>query len=434
MTMREDGSLPAAHAETAPSEAPVTESQRRREAPHADLGFDLPAPRRLTRSGAVALGAGLCLALGALAFVGWLPKHRARSELVRGVSEAETALRRVEVVTPRTSSSDRAVVLPGSVRPLEETVVYPRANGYVRAWKVDIGDRVAQGDLLAEIDTPELDQQLEEARAEAEKTKAVLAQAEVNRELARVNFERYSALVPEGLAPASDLEDRKAQLQVAEASVRVAEAAVSASSAKIRQLAQIKAYARVTAPFAGTVSARSIERGSLVSPTTQLFTIAATETVRVFVGVPQNLAPAVRAGTEAGVTVREFPGRTFQGKVARTAGTLDPATRTLNTEVRVPNDARELLAGMYAQVSLNLHVEHRVLEVPATALLNDASGLRVAVVDAENRVRFRPVTIERDGGATLWLASGVEENERVVRVVNATLAEGQLVEPVQAPR
>ncbi len=418
---------------TLDSERPRSGAAPRRADSGIDLGFDLPAPRRLSRTRSVALGLGLVGAVGTLLLVGYLPKRHAAAALRESAAASVEAVRKVEVMTPKSGSSSRAVVLPGSVRPLEETVVYPRANGYVRAWKVDLGDKVKDGDVLAEIDTPELDQQLEQARAELEKTRAALAQAEVSRDLAEVTFKRSSALVSQGLSPEADLEDKQAQREVSKANVRLALANVSAAQASVRQLGQLKAYSKVTAPFAGTINARSIERGALVSPATPLFTLAATDTVRVFVSVPQNLAPSVRVGAVAEVSVRESPGKKLEGTVARTAGSLDGATRTLNTEVRVPNTSGELLAGMYAQVSLKLATPHQVLEIPATALWNDAQGLRVAVVDAENKVRFRPVTIERDAGATIELASGLDGTERIVRVASATLTEGLVVEPKAAP-
>lgn len=394
--------------------------------PH-ELGFDLPEPKRLTAKHALLFGVCLALLLAGGGIFGLLPKLTAKAALAENLRALESSAPRVEVITPKAGTSARALRLPGSVRPREETTVYPRANGYVRSWKVDIGDKVREGDLLAEIDTPELDQQLDEARAELEKARAGLAQAEVSLAHAGVNLRRSQGLVAEGIAPAQELDDRVAQSRLGEANVSVSKAAISASQAKIRQLSQLKSYAKITAPFAGIVSARSIERGSLVSPSTPLFKIAATDTLRVFLNVPQNLAPYVVKDTKAKIRIREFPGRTFDAVVARTSGTLDPTTRTLNTEVSVPNDKGELLAGMYAEVELDVTATRRFVEIPATALMNDAGGLRVAIVDSDNVVRFRPITIERDAGATIVVASGIDGSERVVRVASAALSDGQKV-------
>lgn len=394
-----------------------------------ELGFDLPEPKRLTKKRALALAAGLAV-LGACAgFFGLLPKLKAKAALADNLTALEDTAPRVEVITPKMGTSTHPPKLPGSVRAREETIVYSRANGYVRSWKVDIGDKVEEGDLLAEIDTPELDQELEEARAELEKSKASLVQAEVSLTYAGVNLRRSEGLVAEGIAPAQELDDRRAQSQLGEANVNVSRAAVSASQAKLRQLGQLKSYARITAPFAGTVSSRTIERGSLVSPSTPLFKIAATDTLRVFVSVPQNLAPYVVKDTKAKVRIREFPGRTFDAVVARTSGTLDPASRTLNTEVHVPNDKGELFSGMYAEVELDVGATRRFIEIPPTALMNDAGGLRVAVVDRDDTIRYRPITIERDAGPVIVVASGLDGSERLVRVASASLSEGQKVTP-----
>ena len=396
-----------------------------------ELGFDLPEAERLTRKRGVAVAISLGVLVVGAALFGLVPKLTAKAALAESLQAAETNAPRVEVVTPQTGSNARALTLPGSVRAREETIVYSRANGYVRSWKVDIGDRVLQGDLLAEIDTPELDQELDEARAELEKSRASLAQAEVNLQYAGVNLRRSEGLVAEGIAPAQELDDRKAQSEVGAANVNVSKAQVSASQAKVRQLSQLKSYAQITAPFSGTVSSRSIERGALVSPSTPLFKIAATDTLRVFVSVPQNLAPYVAKDTKAKLKIREFPGRVFDAVVARTSGTLDPTTRTLNTEVHVPNAKGELLAGMYAEVELEVAATHNAVEIPATALINDAAGLRVAIVDQDQRIRYRPITIERDTGATLVVASGLHGNERLVRVASASLKEGQKVTVVR---
>jgi RND family efflux transporter MFP subunit len=197
----------------------------------------------------------------------------------------------------------------------------------------------------------------------------------------------------------------------------------------------VKGFAKLVAPFAGTVTSRTIARGALVTAGngTPLFRIAATDPVRVFVGVPQDVAPSVKLNAPAQVTVREFAGQNFAGTVARTSGALDAASRTMNTEVRVPNPDNKLLTGMYAEVSLTLPSPHRVFEVPATALYNDAKGLRVAVVDAENKIHFVPITIERDTGATILVSTGLDGTERVVKLANVQLLEGTKVDLLAAP-
>ena len=394
-----------------------------------DLGFDLPEPASLSRVRVLALGGVGAVLLGAALLFGYLPRHHAKAELAAGVRAEAESVPRVEVVLPKVTSSDRAIVLSGSVRPLEETVLYPRANGYVAKWLVDIGDRVKEGQTLAEIETPELDQELAQARAQLAQASAGVAQADANREFSQANLQRFKQLVPAGVASQQDLDKTQAQSQVDSASVKVAQSAVQVQTANIRRLTQLKSFAHVLAPFAGTVTARNIERGSLVSSgnATPLFKVAILDPVRVFVQVPQDAAAGVRNELTAKVSTREYPGRVFEGKVARSSGALDQNTRTMLVEVRVPNPKNELLAGMYAEVALTLPSSHRVFEVPATALLNDAKGLRVALVDDGDTLRLVPVVVERDTGATVQISSGLTADARVVKLSSADMVDGKRV-------
>lgn len=301
----------------------------------------------------------------------------------------------------------------------------------MRRWLADIGDKVKENDLLAEIDTPELDQQLEQARAELARSQAALVQSQANHEFSAVNLERYQQLAPKGIASQQELDKQRAQSQVDEANVKVAKATIDAQQANIRRLLQMKSFSRVVAPFTGTVNARMIERGALVSPGTPLFKVSVNDPVRVIVRVPQDVAPTVRVDVPANVMVREYAGRTFEGKVARTAAALDPASRTMTTEIRVPNPKSELLSGMYANVSLSLPSPRKLFEIPPTAVMEDARGVRVAVVDAASKIHFVPISIERDTGSSIEVASGLEGNERIVRLVNAEIVEGRSVDVVQ---
>jgi membrane fusion protein, multidrug efflux system len=395
-----------------------------------DLGFDLPEPANLSRGRAWSVaGLGIVL-LGAAFLFGYLPRHHAKVELAEGVRAEGELAPRVEVVSPKILNSDRALVLSGSVRALEETVIYPRANGYIAKWLVDIGDKVKEGQTLAEIETPELDQELDQARAQLAQAAAGVTQADANRNFSETNLERFKQLVPAGVASQQDLDKTEAQSVVDSASVKVARSAVQVQAANIRRLTQLKSFAHVVSPFAGTVTARNIERGSLVSAgnATPLFKVAILDPVRVFVQVPQDAAAGIQNQIAAKVTTREYPGRAFEGTVARSSGALDQNTRTMLVEVRVPNPKNELLAGMYAEVALTLPSSHRVLEVPATALLNDAKGLRVALVDAESKLRLVPVTVERDTGATVLISSGLAADARVVKLSSADMVDGKRVQ------
>jgi membrane fusion protein (multidrug efflux system) len=397
-----------------------------------DLGFDVPPPATLSRSRATLVGLGVVAVLGAAIAIGYLQRRADHQTLVESSAAAEGAALRVAVVSPKVLSSDRAIVLPGSVQALEETTIYARATGYVRKWYVDIGDKVTAGQLLADLETPELDQELEQGRAQLTQAQATLVQARANRELSRTNLTRYEKLAPSGVVAQADVDQRQAMAQVDEASVSVADAAIAAQQANIRRLTQLKAFARVTAPFAGTVTARTIEIGSLVSAgnAQPMYKVAAMDPARVFVQAPQDVAPGVKAGEDATVSVREYPGRAMAGKVARAAGELDPATRTMTTEVRVPNGDGTLIPGMYAEVSLNLPLPHRVYEIPATALMSDSHGERVAVVGADDTIKLVTVVVERDTGPTVEIASGLTASDRVAKLASAQFVDGMRVDVI----
>jgi RND family efflux transporter MFP subunit len=394
-----------------------------------DLGFDLPEPTAVSRGRLVTFGIVSVGVLAAAFLFGYLPKHHAQAELVTDAHTEAAVAPFVVVVAPKVMTSDHAIVLSGSVRPLEETVIYPQANGYISSWLVDIGAKVKEGQVLAEIATPELDQQLDQARAQLAQAAAGVTQASANMEFSKANLERFKQLVPAGVASQQDLDKTEAQSVVDSASVSVAKAAVAVQEANIRRLMQQKSFAHVTAPFAGTVTSRTIERGALVSSgnATPLFKVAALDPIRVLVQVPQDVAGGVQTGLDAKVTTREFPGRIFAGKVAHSAGALDQTTRTMLIEVRVPNPKNELLSGMYAEVALTLPSSHKVYEIPATALINDAKGLRVAVVDAESKLRLIPIMLERDAGATVQVSSGLTDSDRVVKLAGADMVDGRLV-------
>jgi RND family efflux transporter MFP subunit len=347
----------------------------------------------------------------------------------------EARITRVQVIQPAVLASDHALALPATVRALEQTKIFPRATGYVRRWLVDIGDKVTAGQLLAEIDTPDLDAQLAQARAQLAQAQAAVKQVTAQRDYSRTNTQRFESLADQKLISKSQVEQTQAQASTDEAGVASAESNVAAQAANVRRLIETQAFARVLAPFAGTITTRNCERGDLVAEgkTTELFTLVATDPVRVFIEVPQSVAPSVRTGSEATLAVREFPGRKFTGKITRSAGALDPDLHTMTTEVQVPNGDNALLPGMYVQAELTLPVPHRVVEIPATALFSDAQGVRVAVVDAQQKAHFVPITIERDTGATLQIAAGLSGDERVVKIAVPDLVEGDALEVVPDP-
>ncbi|HSD90671.1 MAG TPA: efflux RND transporter periplasmic adaptor subunit [Kofleriaceae bacterium] len=397
-----------------------------------DLGFELPPPAQGSTGKIVLV---LALVVGGVFALFYVKHQKARGGTP--VAVAESGAIRVEVIQPKELTSDRALALPGVVRPLEEAKIYSRSQGYVRRWVVDIGDKVKEGQLLAEIDTPELDAQLAQARAQLMQAKAAVKQSIAQRDFAKSNSTRYQTLADQKLVSASQVEQTQAQTATDEATVAAAESNVTAQEANVRRLQELQGFAKVSAPFAGTITARTVDRGTLVGEggATPMFTLVATDPVRVFVDVPQSVAPSVRVGTDAVVNVREYAGKPFAGKVTRSSGALDPELHTMSTEIQVPNPDGALLPGMYVQVALTLPVPHRVVEIPATALYSDAQGTRVAIVDAQNKLALVPITIERDTGATLWIATGLTGHERVVKIAVPSAVDGDPVEvaPSAAP-
>jgi RND family efflux transporter MFP subunit len=393
-----------------------------------DLGFTLPPPARASRTGVLIT---LALLIGGAFAFGWSQRSKANSRVE--LPAAGTRATRVEVTRPQVVESDRALSLPATVRALEQTKIYPRVTGYVRRWLVDIGDKVTAGQLLAEIDTPELDAQLSQARAQLAQAQSAVKQVMAQRDYSKSNTQRYESLADQKLVSKSQVEQTQAQASTDEASVVSAQSNVVAQQANVRRLIDTQGFSRVVAPFAGTITARNIERGDLVSEskTLELYTLVAIDPIRVMVDVPQNVAAAVKAGSEASLVVREYPGRKFVGKVTRAAGALDPDLHTMTTEIQVPNPDGALLPGMYVQAALTFPVPHRVVEIPATALYSDAQGLRVAVVDAQQKLHFVPITIERDTGATLHVATGLSGDERIVTIAVAGLVEGDPLEVAQ---
>ena len=393
----------------------------------ADLGFALPEPARPSGTRLIAL---LVLALAGVAaafFIGYMPRRDHSAALSQAATSAGDSLPLVDVVKPKITQSKRPVVLTASLQPLEETVLYSRASGYVAQWHVDIGERVKAGQLLAEIETPELDQQLDQARAELLRRQAALGQARTQEEYAKTSLTRYERLRPAGVATQQEIDQKTAEAHVAEANTAAAAANIEVGRADLRRLTQLKSFGKVTAPFAGIVTQRSVERGALVTTSTALYRVQNNDVLRAFLQVPQDLAAAVKPGSEAQISVREYPGKTFSGTLTRTAGALEPSTRTMTTEIRIDNQDHALMSGMYAQASLSIEQAHKVFELPATVLWNDAQGLRVAIVDAQDKLHFRSIVLERDAGSTLQIASGLRGDERVIKLASAALREGDQV-------
>lgn len=361
------------------------------------------------RSRRVVPAAGIAVLLVLAAFVaayvfGVVPRQRALEALSR--ETRALAVPTVAVIQPKAGDAASTLVLPGNLQARSETAIQARARGYLRRWTVDIGAMVKAGDLLAEIDAPELDAELRQARATA-------AAAQAHFEQARTTSTRWQELVRTGSVSAQDAD-------LARNALRAREADLEAARQNVARLERVQAYLQVRAPFAGVITSRSAETGELVeaggggAPGRELFRLAATDRLRVQVNVPQALALQVQPGVAAELVLTESPGRSFSGKVVRTARSIDNATRTLLAEIDVDNSAGELLPGAYAQVRLRIPAAEQVLVLPVNTLLFRAEGPQVAVVGADDRVSLRSVTIGRDFGTTVELLRGVSASDRVV--------------------
>jgi membrane fusion protein (multidrug efflux system) len=375
----------------------------------------------------------LVVSLVALFLLGFLPRHAAAKRLAAGAAASVGTAMRLAVVQPKVASNLRTITLPGDLVALESTPVYARATGYVARWLVDIGDHVTAGQLLAELDTPDLDQQLQQGRELLSQTRASLQQARANEAYAAVNAQRYQTLGEKQAVSQQEIDQTQAQAVVTQANVQAAASAIAAQTANVRQLEYLKSFARVTAPFTGTVTTRDIERGTLVTPGTAsgkpLYTIDISDPLRVFVRLPQAYAPAIQVGEPIKVRLRQYPGRDFAGKVTRFSGAVDATTRTLTVEAQVPNTQGLLLPGVYAEVTITTGLAHGATVIPVSALVFDAEGTRVATVDGSSRAHFVRVQVGRDLGQSVEIADGLTGNERVIVTPPANLQEGDRIDP-----
>lgn len=395
-------------------------------------------PRRRFPWRGVGLAALALAVLGAALVLGLAPRLRQERALGAAAGEAAAAAPQVSVATARSAPADSDRVLPGNARPLLEASLYARATGYIKTRGADIGDQVKEGQLLALIDAPDVDDQLAQARANLEQARATLKLNEANAALARTVLARSLSLNVRGTGIVSqeELDQQRATVTTTAAGVENARASIRVNEAAVQRYADLQAFEQIKAPFPGVVTARHIDAGDLVSADStgrELFHLMRTDVLRVFVDVPQVFATDVKVGQVANVYRREDPRAEYPGKVTRTADALDPATRTLRTEVQVPNPDNALRPGMYLQVKFVFGRTAVPVLVPSAALTTRAAGPRVAVLDEGNRVRYRDVKLGRDFGAEIEVVAGVRPGETVVVHPGDDLPEGKAVVPV-SPR
>lgn len=324
--------------------------------------------------------------------------------------------------------------LSASVQAFEQTPVYARTSGYVKARYVDIGDHVRRGQLLALIDDPQTAQTLLQAKATVAQLRAQLAQTQANAHLSSVTDQRWVALVKQGVVSQQDADQKHAQAGVDAANVNAAQANIAAGEANVQNLTTQVAFSRVTAPFDGIILTRSIDAGSLISAgsgitVTQMFSIGQPSTVRVFASVPQASASGLHSGMAAKVTFREIPGQVYTGIVTRNSNSLDPGTRTLLLEIDLKNDGR-ILPGMYANVSLDIPRSGPApVMLPANALVVRTAGPQAIIVDANNVAHFRPIVLGRDFGTQIEVTSGLKPGDTVVLSPGDAVVDNGKVQP-----
>jgi RND family efflux transporter MFP subunit len=382
----------------------------------------------------VMIGAFVALLIG-LFVVGYLP-HRARLARIEEEAAKKTDAKPVvNVVQPKQQKIIPSLSLPGTARAFQSTAVFPRASGYLKRRLVDIGSKVKAGDLLAEIETPEIDAQYLAAQAQLEQAKAAANRAKTDAELAQTTLQRYEGFAATGGVTQQQLDERRSAYETARAAAISADATVKANEAELQRLAALQGFQKVFAPFDGTVTARNFDVGALLSASAggnPLFQIDETDKLRVAVDVPQSYTEQIKVGAKAEFLVRGID-QPFAGTVARSAGALDPTTRTLRIEADFPNEGGRLLPGMYGQIRYELVRNTLPMTVPSSALVFGPEGTRLMVLDDQSRVRFKPIRVGRDLGVELEIADGLDGKERVVANPGGRLTDGLEVEVAQAP-
>jgi RND family efflux transporter MFP subunit len=364
---------------------------------------------------------GTLMVLVTLFLVGMFPRWRANAALTSAARDQRPT---VSVVTTQRPDGPVNLVLPGSTQAIQETAIYARTNGYVRKWYADIGAKVEAGQLLAEIETPEIDQELNQARAAAQ-------QAAANLELARATLKRWDYLLQRKVVSAQEFDEKKAGSDARQADL-------TAAQANVKRLEETQGFQKIVAPFSGIVTARTVDNGVLVSAgsagqSQPLFRVAQTDPLRIYVTVPQTYAYSIKPDQNATVSFREISDKAFSAKVVRTAGALDPATRTLLTELQVANTDGKLFPGMYAEIKFAFPQDERTLLIPGNAVMVQSDGPKVLTVDAKQTIRTRPVKLGRDLGDKVEILSGLDPAEPLVANPSDSLREGVEVKAQAQP-
>ncbi len=404
------------------------------------------APRARTRT-VIVIGVGVLVLFLVLLLVGVVPRVRSQRELVIAAQTAQTAAPEVYVIRPEPASG-ADLSLAATTQASQDSIIYARTSGYLSKRYVDIGDSVKAGQLLAEIASPEIDQQLRQGQADLQQSEKNLDLQKANLDLARATMGRYEAADAEGAVAKQAVDQSVSAYRTAQAAVAAAEANVQSNRANVQRLQELTSFQRVLAPFGGAVIQRNVDVGALItagSPVNNtavapssvtggangLFEVAQIDSLRVFVNVPQVYAPNVKVGLPVQIAVRGQLGQPVMGTVTRTASALDPGTRTLLTQVDIPNPSHRLLPGMFVYATFKIAPSGTRWRVPATAVIFNAQGTRVAIVGAGNTLRFQEVVLGRDFGTSIDIQAGLQGHETIVKQPTVSLQEGQRVTPIE---
>jgi RND family efflux transporter MFP subunit len=359
-----------------------------------------------------------------LVVFGILPRIQARTALRQ--ETLRMAVPTVAVVQPKRSAPSQEIVLPANVQAFADAPIYARTNGYLRRWYVDIGSRVKEGQLLAEIDTPEVNQQLRQARAD-------LGSSQANLNLSKITADRYQGLLKTDSVSKQESDNAAGDYEAKQASLQSAQA-------NVKRLEELQSFQRIYAPFSGVITARNTDVGALINSGStggngnELFHIAQPDKLRVYVSVPQIYSQAAKPGIAADLTLAEFPGRRFQGKLVRTANAIDPTSRTLLVEIAVDNPTGQLFTGSYAEVHFKLPTPTSSLILPVNTLLFRSEGLRVATVGQGQKVELKQITLGHDFGSEVEVVAGLNGNENVIVNPPDSVADGETVRIAQTPQ
>jgi len=409
-------------------------------------------PARARTRTMMMIGIALLALFLILLAIGVIPRMRNNRALGAAAEGVRAALPSVTVLQAQPATAS-GLTLPATTQAIKDSIIYARTSGYLKSRFVDIGDRVKAGQLLAVIESPEVDAQLRQAQANLQQAQKNLDLQRANLALAKVTMDRYVAAGAENAVAVEAVDQNVATYRTSQASVAAAEAVVESNRATVQQYVELTSFERVLAPFDGTVLQRNVDAGALItagSPTSNtavaptnltgapngLFEVAQMDTLRVFVNVPQAFAPNVRAGLAATVRARGHLDEPAAASVTRTAGSIDPGTRTLLTQVDIPNPSGRLLPGMFVYVDFQIAAAGTRWRLPATAVIFDTQGTRVATVASGNTIHFQPVELGRDFGDSIDIQAGLRGNETIVAQPTVSLKEGQVVKPMasQTPR